>query len=95
MRFRILITDEIDPEGVALLRAVPGFDVEEVATLPAADLQKRIGAYGLARLKPGDEVAPAARALLSAAAVGAPEEGHGGAVGEPDQRPRGRGEPGG
>ncbi len=43
--FRILVTDEIDPEGVALLRAVSDFDVDEQPTLPAATLLERIGAY--------------------------------------------------
>lgn len=45
MPFRILVTDDIDPEGVALLRAVPDFTVDEMPTLPAAELLERIGAY--------------------------------------------------
>jgi D-3-phosphoglycerate dehydrogenase len=40
-----LVTDEIDPEGVALLRAVSEFTVDEVPTLPAAELLARIGEY--------------------------------------------------
>jgi len=45
MSLRILVTDEIDREGVALLRAVPEFDVDEQPTLPAAELLERIGDY--------------------------------------------------
>lgn len=44
-RFRLLVTDEIDREGVDLLRAEPAFDVDEVPTLPAAELAERIGDY--------------------------------------------------
>jgi D-3-phosphoglycerate dehydrogenase len=44
-RFRLLVTDEIDREGVDLLRAEPSFDVDEVPTLPPAELAERIGAY--------------------------------------------------
>lgn len=45
MPYRLLVTDEIDPEGVALLRAVSEFTVDEVPTLPAAELLARIGEY--------------------------------------------------
>jgi D-3-phosphoglycerate dehydrogenase len=45
MRYRILVTDEIDPEGVALLAGEEDFDVDEVPTLPPADLLERIPAY--------------------------------------------------
>ena len=44
-RFRLLVTDEIDPEGVDILRAEPAFDVEEVPTLPRDTLLERIGDY--------------------------------------------------
>lgn len=44
-RFRLLVTDEIDREGVDLLRAEPEFDVDEVPTLPPAELAERIGSY--------------------------------------------------
>ena len=44
-RLRLLVTDEIDREGVDLLRAEPSFDVDEVPTLPAAELAQRIGDY--------------------------------------------------
>ena len=42
---RLLVTDEIDREGVDLLRAEKSFDVDEVPTLPAAELAGRIGSY--------------------------------------------------
>jgi len=45
MPFRILVTDEIDPQGVALLRSVPDFQVDELPTLPAAEILERIGDY--------------------------------------------------
>ena len=44
-RFRLLVTDEIDREGVDLLRAEPSFVVDEVPTLPAAEVAERIGEY--------------------------------------------------
>ncbi len=45
MSLKILVTDEIDPDGVALLRAVPSFDVDEQPTLPASALLERIDQY--------------------------------------------------
>ena len=42
---RILVTDEIDRDGVELLRAVPEFAVDELPTLPAAELLERIEQY--------------------------------------------------
>lgn len=45
MRYRILVTDEIDPEGVALLSGVEDFDVDELPTLPPAELIERISNY--------------------------------------------------
>lgn len=45
MPYRILVTDEIDPEGVALLAGEPEFEVDEVPTLPPAELIARIGDY--------------------------------------------------
>ena len=42
---RILVTDEIDPEGVSLLTAVPEFQVDVVPTLPAKQLLERIADY--------------------------------------------------
>jgi D-3-phosphoglycerate dehydrogenase len=45
MRYRILVTDEIDPEGVALLSGVEDFDVDELPTLPPAELIERIPSY--------------------------------------------------
>jgi D-3-phosphoglycerate dehydrogenase len=43
--YRILVTDDIDPDGVALLRAEPSFIVDEVPTLPPAELLERIADY--------------------------------------------------
>ena len=45
MTYRILVTDEIDADGVALLSAEPSFHVDELPTLPAAELLERIGDY--------------------------------------------------
>jgi D-3-phosphoglycerate dehydrogenase len=42
---RILMTDEVDPEGVAVLTAEPGLTVDVVPTLPAAELLERIDQY--------------------------------------------------
>ena len=45
MPYRILVTDEIDPDGVAVLAAEPELRVDEVPTLPADELLGRIGEY--------------------------------------------------
>ena len=45
MTYRILVTDDIDPDGVALLTAEPSFIVDEVPTLPREELLARIGDY--------------------------------------------------
>jgi D-3-phosphoglycerate dehydrogenase len=37
-RFRVLVTDEVDPEGVAILRADPRIEVVERPTRPAAEV---------------------------------------------------------
>jgi D-3-phosphoglycerate dehydrogenase len=42
---RLLVTDSIDPEGLAVLTAEPSFQVDEVPTLPAAELLERIDQY--------------------------------------------------
>lgn len=42
---RLLVTDEIDPEGVELLRAEPSFTVDEIPTPKASDLLDIIGNY--------------------------------------------------
>jgi len=42
---RILVTDAIDPEGVALLREESQFAIDELPTLPADALLARIGDY--------------------------------------------------
>ena len=44
-RFRVLVTDEVDPEGIALLRAEPAIEVVERPTLPAAELLEEIAEY--------------------------------------------------
>ena len=44
-RFRLLVTDEIDREGLDLLRSEPAFDVDEIPTTPPAELAERIGEY--------------------------------------------------
>jgi D-3-phosphoglycerate dehydrogenase len=43
--FNVLVTDEVDPDGVALLRAEPGFAVDERPTAPWRDLLDVIGQY--------------------------------------------------
>jgi D-3-phosphoglycerate dehydrogenase len=45
LKFKVLLTDGIDPEGVALLAADPQLEVDEVPTLPAVELIERIGEY--------------------------------------------------
>ena len=45
MRYRVLVTDEIDPDGLSLLTSEPRLDVDEVPTLPAAELLSRIHQY--------------------------------------------------
>ncbi|MBX6364231.1 MAG: phosphoglycerate dehydrogenase [Gemmatimonadetes bacterium] len=45
MAYRILITDQVDREGVALLEAEPDLVVEEVPTLPVPELLERIPDY--------------------------------------------------
>jgi D-3-phosphoglycerate dehydrogenase / 2-oxoglutarate reductase len=44
-RFRILVTDEVDPEGLAILRAQPRLEVVERPTRPAAEVLAEIGEY--------------------------------------------------
>lgn len=43
--FRLLVTDSVDREGIALLQADPALEVDVVSTLPAPDLLERIPAY--------------------------------------------------
>ena len=43
--YRILVTDEVDPEGVELLVAEPSFQVDELPTMPKEELLERIGDY--------------------------------------------------
>ncbi|HEX4351823.1 MAG TPA: hydroxyacid dehydrogenase, partial [Polyangiales bacterium] len=42
---RILVTDEVDPQGVDLLRSEPSFDVDEQPTRPWRELVDSIGTY--------------------------------------------------
>lgn len=42
---RVLVTDDVDQEGLALLAAEPSLQVDEVPTLPKDELLKRIGDY--------------------------------------------------
>ncbi len=44
-RFRVLVTDEVDPEGVAILRADPRIEVVERPTRPAAEVLDEIGDF--------------------------------------------------
>jgi D-3-phosphoglycerate dehydrogenase len=44
-RFKVLVTDEIDPDGVELLRSVDALDVTESPTLPPQELAAIIGEY--------------------------------------------------
>jgi len=43
--FRVLVTDEVDPEGVELLLAEPRLEVDVVPTLPVPELLARIADY--------------------------------------------------
>ena len=43
--FNVLVTDDVDPDGVALLRAEPGFHIDERPTVPWRDLLDVIGDY--------------------------------------------------
>ncbi len=45
MPYRILVIDELDSRGVALLREVADFVVDEVATLSVVELLERVGDY--------------------------------------------------
>jgi len=45
MAINVLVTDDIDPEGVQLLVAQPELRVDEVPTLPKQELLSRIGQY--------------------------------------------------
>ncbi|MET0397912.1 MAG: phosphoglycerate dehydrogenase [Longimicrobiaceae bacterium] len=44
-RFRVMVTDEVDPEGIALLRGSPRIEVVERPTLPPAELLEEIAGY--------------------------------------------------
>jgi D-3-phosphoglycerate dehydrogenase len=67
MSLRVLVTDEIDPEGVQLLAAQPELQVDEVPTLPKQELLARIGEYdaivGRSATRVSEEVLRAAKRL--------------------------------
>ena len=67
MSLRVLVTDEIDPEGVQLLSAQPELQVDEVPTLPKQELLARIGEYdaivGRSATRISEEVLRAAKRL--------------------------------
>ncbi|HKO17174.1 MAG TPA: hydroxyacid dehydrogenase, partial [Gemmatimonadaceae bacterium] len=67
MPYRLLVTDEIDPEGVQLLQAEPELQVDEVPTLPKQELLARIGDYdaivGRSATRISDELLRGARRL--------------------------------
>jgi D-3-phosphoglycerate dehydrogenase len=45
MPYRVLVTDDVDRDGVALLESDPRLDVDEVPTLPKEELLERIADY--------------------------------------------------
>ncbi len=45
MPYRVLVTDDVDRDGVAILEAEPQLQVDEVPTLPKDELLARIGDY--------------------------------------------------
>ncbi|HWK90278.1 MAG TPA: hydroxyacid dehydrogenase [Longimicrobium sp.] len=45
LRYRVLVTDEVDPEGVAILRAHPAIDVVELPTRPLPEVLEHIGEF--------------------------------------------------
>ncbi|MFL5911685.1 MAG: phosphoglycerate dehydrogenase [Gaiellaceae bacterium] len=67
MTLRVLVTDEIDPEGVQLLQAQPELRVDEVPTLPKPELLARIGEYdaivGRSATRVSEELLRAAKRL--------------------------------
>ena len=68
MPYRILVTDDIDPEGVAILQAEPSFDVVE---LPILFAQQRAGIETLPTVTTWDKSIMSLQAdLLGAHALG-------------------------
>ena len=65
--YRVLVTDEVDHEGVELLQAEPQLQVDVVPTLPAAELLTRIGDYdaivGRSATRVSEELLRAAKRL--------------------------------
>src|SRR5690606_17690550 len=44
-RFKVMVTDEVDPEGIAILRSEPSIEVVERPTLPPEQLLEEIHEY--------------------------------------------------
>ena len=44
-KYRVMVTDEVDKEGLAILRAEPAIEVVERPTLPPDQLLEEIGQY--------------------------------------------------
>src|SRR5690606_9360394 len=44
-RFKVMVTDEVDPEGIAILRSEPSIEVVERPTLPPEQLLEEIPEY--------------------------------------------------
>ena len=67
MVFRVLVTDDIDPEGVQLLQGEPQLQVDEVPTLPKQELLSRVADYdalvGRSATRISDEVLRHAKRL--------------------------------
>src|SRR5437764_6145994 len=67
MSLNVLVTDDIDPEGVQLLVAEPELRVDEVPTLPKQELLSRIGNYdalvGRSATRISEELLPEAKKL--------------------------------
>lgn len=67
MTIRVLVTDDVDPEGVQLLADEPELRVDEVPTLPKQDLLARIGDYdaliGRSATRVSDELLRSAKRL--------------------------------
>jgi D-3-phosphoglycerate dehydrogenase len=56
--YRILLTDDIDAEGVALLAAEPALAVDQVPTLPRNELLARIGTYDAVVVRSATKISP-------------------------------------
>jgi D-3-phosphoglycerate dehydrogenase / 2-oxoglutarate reductase len=71
MAYRVLITDNIDPDGIAVLAAEPELTVDAVPTLPRDELLARIGSYDALVARSATRVTPdVLRAASRLAVVG-------------------------